>query len=48
MHRAAGRWQSEDPAVRELLAVAAQAVRHATVLLDGLQVHPDRMKANLR
>jgi 3-carboxy-cis,cis-muconate cycloisomerase len=48
MHRAAGRWQSEDPVVRELLTLAVQAVRHATVLLDGLQLRPDRMKANLR
>jgi 3-carboxy-cis,cis-muconate cycloisomerase len=48
LHRAAGRWQSEDPAVRELLTLAVQAVRHATVLFDGLQLRPDRMKANLR
>ena len=48
LHRAAGRWQAEDAAVRELLTLAVQAVRHATALLDGLQVHPDRMKANLR
>jgi 3-carboxy-cis,cis-muconate cycloisomerase len=48
LHRAAGRWQAEDPTVRELLTLAVTAVRHATVLLDGLQVHPDRMKANIR
>jgi 3-carboxy-cis,cis-muconate cycloisomerase len=48
LHRSAGRWQSEDAAVRELLTLTATAVRHATALLDGLQPHPDRMKANLR
>ncbi|MGH6654616.1 MAG: lyase family protein [Actinocrinis sp.] len=48
LHRAAGRWQAEDEAVRELLALAVRAAAHASVMLDGLQVHPERMKANLR
>lgn len=48
LHRAAGGWQAENAAVRELLAIAGQAGRHAEAMLMGLEVHTDRMKANLR
>jgi 3-carboxy-cis,cis-muconate cycloisomerase len=47
LHRAAGRWQSEDAAVRELLVLTGKAAHHAVTLLEGLKVAPDRMKANL-
>jgi 3-carboxy-cis,cis-muconate cycloisomerase len=47
LHRAAGRWQSEDAAIRELLVLAGKAAHHAVTLLEGLRVFPDRMKANL-
>jgi 3-carboxy-cis,cis-muconate cycloisomerase len=48
LHRAAGRWQAQDAAVRDLLAIALEAAGHAAALLDGLQVDIHRMKANLR
>lgn len=47
LHRAAGRWQSEDAVVRELLMLTGKAAHHAVTLLEGLKVVPDRMKANL-
>ncbi|MBS2963194.1 hypothetical protein KGA66_09065 [Actinocrinis puniceicyclus] len=47
LQRAAGRWQAEDATVRELLVLAGEAAHHAAILLEGLVVHPDRMKANL-
>lgn len=47
LHRAAGRWQSEDAVVRELLVSTGKAAHHAVTLLEGLRVFPDRMKANL-
>lgn len=47
LHRAAGRWQSEDEAVRQLLVLTGKAAQHAVTLLEGLIVFPDRMKANL-
>lgn len=47
LHRAAGRWQSEDAVVRELLTLAGKAAHHSVTLLEGLKVVPDRMKANL-
>lgn len=47
LHRAAGRWQSEDATVRELLVLTGKAAHHAVTLLEGLKVFPERMKANL-
>ena len=47
LHRAAGRWQSEDAVIRELLVLTGKAAHHAVTLLEGLKVFPDRMKANL-
>lgn len=47
LHRAAGRWQSEDAVVRELLVLTGKAAHHAVTLLEGLKIDPDRMKANL-
>jgi 3-carboxy-cis,cis-muconate cycloisomerase len=48
LYRAPGRWQAEGPVVRELLDLAEEAVEHAQILLDGLRIDPERMKANLR
>lgn len=48
LYRAAGRWQAEGPAVRELLDLAEAAAEHAEILLSALTVDPRRMKANLR
>ncbi len=45
--RAAGRWQAEWATVTDLLRLAGGAAAHARHLLGGLQVHPDRMRANL-
>lgn len=45
--RAAGAWQAEWPALSDALALtggAADALREA---LDGLEVHPERMRRNL-
>ncbi|GAA1808823.1 3-carboxy-cis,cis-muconate cycloisomerase [Luedemannella flava] len=47
LQRAAGRWQAEWPTLTELLRVTAGAAHHARAMLDNLQVHPDRMAANL-
>jgi 3-carboxy-cis,cis-muconate cycloisomerase len=45
--RAAGAWQAEWESVRALVRCAGAAAAWARELLDGLQVHPDRMRANL-
>jgi 3-carboxy-cis,cis-muconate cycloisomerase len=45
--RAAGAWQAEWTALSEALAHAGGAAAAARVALTGLEVHPDRMRANM-
>lgn len=45
--RAAGAWQSEWEPLVELLRLVAAAASGAERLLGGLQVHPERMRANV-
>ncbi|MEP7105154.1 MAG: 3-carboxy-cis,cis-muconate cycloisomerase [Chloroflexota bacterium] len=45
--RATGEWQSEWAAVSEALRLCAGAVSRMREVLEGLEVHPDRMRANL-
>jgi len=45
--RAAGGWQAEWSAVPHLFGFTAGAVERARSMLEGLEVHPDRMRANL-
>jgi 3-carboxy-cis,cis-muconate cycloisomerase len=45
--RAAGAWQAEWPALSALLATAGSAAAWARACLEGLEVDPDRMRANL-
>lgn len=45
--RAAGEWQIEWKVVPDAFAAAASAVRLAADIADGLDVHPERMAANL-
>jgi 3-carboxy-cis,cis-muconate cycloisomerase len=45
--RAAGAWHAEWEPLAELLALAGGAAARTRELLAGLQVHPDRMRANL-
>ena len=45
--RAAGAWQAEWTALSSLLAVTGGAVAKAAGMLEGLQVHPRRMRENL-
>lgn len=45
--RFAGGWQSEWVALPELARLAGGVMAHAVELLEGLEVRPDRMKANL-
>lgn len=45
--RAAGAWQAEWPAVAEAFRLTAGAVARAADVLDGLEVHADRMRGNL-
>lgn len=45
--RAAGAWQSEWEPLTELLRLVAAAAARTRRLLAGLQVHPERMAANL-
>jgi 3-carboxy-cis,cis-muconate cycloisomerase len=47
LDRAAGAWQSEWPALSAALAFAGGAAAAARRCLEGLQVHPERMAANL-
>lgn len=47
LYRAPGRWQAEGPVVRELLDLAEAAAEHAEIMLSGLRVDAERMKANL-
>lgn len=45
--RAAGGWQAEWPAISEAFRLAAGAVDRTREMLDGLEVHPERMRRNL-
>jgi 3-carboxy-cis,cis-muconate cycloisomerase len=45
--RAIGRWQGEWPALVDALRATATAVYHARILVDGVRVNADRMRANL-
>lgn len=45
--RAAGAWQAEPHAITELCRSAGGAVSLAAEMVGGLEVHPDRMEANL-
>ena len=47
LDRAAGAWQAEAPALSELLALTGSGVAAARNLLTGLEVFPERMRANL-
>ncbi len=48
LERSAGAWHAEWTAVDDLLRAAAGSARGAADLLEGLQVHPARMEANLQ
>jgi 3-carboxy-cis,cis-muconate cycloisomerase len=45
--RSAGRWQSEWPAITDLLRLVGGAAAHTRELLADLRVDTDRMRANL-
>jgi 3-carboxy-cis,cis-muconate cycloisomerase len=45
--RAAGRWQAEWETLAELLRLTGSAAAWCRDLLEGLEVDPDRMRANL-
>jgi 3-carboxy-cis,cis-muconate cycloisomerase len=45
--RAAGAWHAEWRAVGDLFVSAAGAAARARAMLEGLDVHPDRMRINL-
>jgi 3-carboxy-cis,cis-muconate cycloisomerase len=45
--RAAGAWQAEAETLSELLRVTGVAVAAARRSLEGLEVFPERMRANL-
>ncbi|HEX6920691.1 MAG TPA: 3-carboxy-cis,cis-muconate cycloisomerase [Actinomycetes bacterium] len=45
--RAAGGWHAEWEPLLELLRLAGAAAARTRKMLEGLQVHPDRMRANL-
>jgi 3-carboxy-cis,cis-muconate cycloisomerase len=45
--RPAGLWHAEWHALPTLFGLASGALREARVLAEGLEVHPDRMRANL-
>ena len=45
--RAAGAWQAEWPALRDLLDITASAAAHARRMLETLEVAPERMAENL-
>ena len=45
--RAAGAWQAEWETLSELLRLSAGALAATAALLEGLDVHADRMRANL-
>jgi 3-carboxy-cis,cis-muconate cycloisomerase len=45
--RAAGAWQAEPETLAELLRVTGGAVARVRSLLEGLEIFPERMRANL-
>lgn len=45
LQRAAGRWQAEAPVLVDLLRLVDATAAHVRASLDGLVVHPDRMRA---
>ncbi|MBK1783940.1 class-II fumarase/aspartase family protein [Prauserella cavernicola] len=45
--RAAGEWQAEWQVLPQLAALGAAALRTTTSIVEGLQVFPDAMRANL-
>lgn len=45
--RPAGPWQAEWPPLRDALRLTGGAAHTAATLTEGLQVNPDRMRANL-
>jgi 3-carboxy-cis,cis-muconate cycloisomerase len=45
--RAAGAWQSEWEPLSDALALTGGAAAHAREVVEGLEVHADRMRANL-
>lgn len=45
--RAAGEWQVEWQVVPQVAVLAASALAVAAEVVEGLQVHPERMRANL-
>jgi len=45
--RAMGGWHAEWPTLRELFLIAGGALHHAVLLVEGLQVFPERMQDNL-
>ncbi len=45
--RALGGWHAEWPTLPELFKVAGSALAQTTTLIEGLQVFPDRMRANI-
>src|SRR6185369_6994937 len=45
--RPAGLWHAEWHALPQLFGLASGALREARSLAEGLEVHPDRMRANL-
>jgi 3-carboxy-cis,cis-muconate cycloisomerase len=47
LERGLGGWQAEGPVLAELFAVTHGALAAMTVVAEGLDVHPERMAANL-
>jgi 3-carboxy-cis,cis-muconate cycloisomerase len=45
--RAAGAWHAEWAPLRSLLVSTGSAAAWLRTCLDGLQIHPERMRANL-
>jgi 3-carboxy-cis,cis-muconate cycloisomerase len=45
--RSAGEWQVEWDSLPSLFTLTAGCLRHTTAVLEHLEVHPDRMRANL-
>jgi 3-carboxy-cis,cis-muconate cycloisomerase len=45
--RATGAWQAEWPALSDALALSGGAAHSLRVALEGLDVHPERMRRNL-
>jgi len=45
--RALGGWHAEWPTLPELFRIAGATLSHAVALIEGLQVFPERMRANI-